>query len=341
MESGFGGISERHAAHLVGKCRTVKVTGNGSPTDNAGSPPSPGKGDGSTPVLWWVSHADDTVRHTGISALFAQHATVELLDTRVLQSMIEPIGRLPDVLVADYDYPDLNALRLLREVRERFPLLPIVIFTLQHSEALAVWALRNRVWDYFVKPLPKEEVNRIVVALLNWHRLRQAGRDSGQFLGSPYPDEIKLSSASALRFDVSLAVNYLQTHCSSTIGEQDVADIYGMSRFRFSREFKKATGKTFKDYVISYRMTMARSLLERPGVLIADVAAVVGFSDPAYFSRVFKKTFGSTPSVHRTPRAIAACPSDLDEEDVAESCNGRVHSGLNVPHSRDCIEAHC
>jgi AraC-like DNA-binding protein len=161
--------------------------------------------------------------------------------------------------------------------------------------------------------LAKREVQRIVVALLNWHRLRRAGCDSGQFLGSPYPEEIKVSSASSLAFDVRPAVNYLQSHCSEAISEQVVADLYGISRFRFSREFKRATGTTFKDYVISYRMTMAKSLLERPGVLIADVAAVVGFSDPAYFSRVFKKKFGTPPSEHRAPQFTTSCRSAIEE----------------------------
>jgi DNA-binding response OmpR family regulator len=153
------------------------VSDQAPPFSTASRSPSFGKVADAVPILWWTAQvevaasddrdADEIIsRHTRLSRLFAEHAAVELLDVQVLRSMIEPVGCLPDVLVAEYDYPDLNALRLLREVRERFPLLPIVIFTLQHSEALAVWALRNRVWDYFVKPLAKRVVQRIVVALL-------------------------------------------------------------------------------------------------------------------------------------------------------------------------------
>jgi AraC-like DNA-binding protein len=70
-----------------------------------------------------------------------------------------------------------------------------------------------------------------------------------------------------------------------------------MSPFRFSREFKKTFGKTFRDYLIDYRLKEACRLLENPAATITDVTYAVGFNDPSYFSRVFKQRFGVTPSL--------------------------------------------
>ena len=72
-----------------------------------------------------------------------------------------------DVIVADFDYPDRNSLRLLRQIKNDAPSVPIIMLTLKHSEALAIWAFRSRVWDYLVKPVPNTEVTRCFDGLAN------------------------------------------------------------------------------------------------------------------------------------------------------------------------------
>nr|NIO39085.1 response regulator [Burkholderiales bacterium] len=85
------------------------------------------------------------------------------------------IAHLDDVLAADesqwdlvcfdFDYPDRAGLRLLRATKSDYPSLPIVMLTVQHSEALAIWAFRSKIWDYLVKPAHKREVERCLVGL--------------------------------------------------------------------------------------------------------------------------------------------------------------------------------
>jgi two-component system response regulator YesN len=60
--------------------------------------------------------------------------------------------------------------------------------------------------------------------------------------------------------------------------------------------FKKETGEGFVEYVTKFRVEKAKALLKNADLKAVEVGPMVGFSDPKYFSKVFKKTTGMTPS---------------------------------------------
>jgi AraC family L-rhamnose operon transcriptional activator RhaR len=68
-----------------------------------------------------------------------------------------------------------------------------------------------------------------------------------------------------------------------------------MSRFSFSRLFRKTFGVNCRDYVMRLRIETACTLLEVPGASIADVAATAGFTDASYFARMFRNRMGMSP----------------------------------------------
>lgn len=63
--------------------------------------------------------------------------------------------------------------------------------------------------------------------------------------------------------------------------------------------FKKETGYTLSDYVENVRMERARALLSMADSTVAEVAMQVGYTDAAYFSRVFKKATGLSPQKYQ------------------------------------------
>jgi two-component system, response regulator YesN len=67
-----------------------------------------------------------------------------------------------------------------------------------------------------------------------------------------------------------------------------------------SRAFKNITGRNFSDYLSEIRMNKAKELLEKTQLTVYDIAISVGYGDPQYFHRVFKKYFGVTPNEYRT-----------------------------------------
>jgi YesN/AraC family two-component response regulator len=201
-----------------------------------------------------------------------------------------------DLICFDFDFPDRASLRLLRETKADYASTPVVMLTVQHSEALAIWAFRSRVWDYLVKPVPKHEAERCLDGLERAFEARR-GQDTRASARVPdkIPDEVSFKPPTG---DDSLApaLFYVEAHFRSRIRGDEMAALCKMSPFRFSRLFKETFGLTFRDHLIRYRIKEACRLLENPSVCVADVAFAVGFTDPSYFARVFKQRVGKTPS---------------------------------------------
>lgn len=99
-----------------------------------------------------------------------------------------------------------------------------------------------------------------------------------------------------------LSIEYIAQHFSdSALGASEVADALHISVSHFSRILKKHTGKTFLEVVTSYRMQKAAELLTgSPELSINELSQTCGFSSPSYFTALFKKCYGVTPSGYRS-----------------------------------------
>ncbi len=100
---------------------------------------------------------------------------------------------------------------------------------------------------------------------------------------------------------VTKAVEYVQDHyANQDIGIESVCAYLNVSSAYFSTAFKKETQKTFINYLTEYRMEKAVELLTKSDEKTYVIADKVGYSDPNYFSYVFKKQFGVSPSKYRS-----------------------------------------
>ena len=77
-----------------------------------------------------------------------------------------------------------------------------------------------------------------------------------------------------------------------TEGAQD--DIY-----YFSKMFKESTGENFIEYLTNVRIEKAKELLNNTDYSMKEIGIMVGYADPNYFSRTFKKNVGVTPTEYR------------------------------------------
>ncbi|MBO4678598.1 MAG: response regulator [Lachnospiraceae bacterium] len=80
---------------------------------------------------------------------------------------------------------------------------------------------------------------------------------------------------------------------------QDVAKAVGMSNSRFSTVFSQQTGQTFTEYLIYLRLNKAKEMLRNSDQKSSQIAREVGYNDAHYFSYIFKKNTGITPSEYR------------------------------------------
>ena len=98
---------------------------------------------------------------------------------------------------------------------------------------------------------------------------------------------------------VKLAVAYIHQHYAETVSREDICQVLGISENYLTRIFREELGLTPVDYLNRYRVSLARSLLRETDAAITAVAQQVGFDDPAYFSRVFKRYTGQSPRAFR------------------------------------------
>ena len=104
------------------------------------------------------------------------------------------------------------------------------------------------------------------------------------------------------------AKEYIKANYSKSITLEDVAREISISPQYLSKLFKEETGENFIDYLTGIRIRIAKSLLEGEDMSIKEICYSIGYSDPNYFSRIFKKIVGTTPTEYkdeflsRTPR---------------------------------------
>ncbi|MDU4962495.1 MAG: AraC family transcriptional regulator [Sporomusaceae bacterium] len=101
------------------------------------------------------------------------------------------------------------------------------------------------------------------------------------------------------RSAVEQAAAYLDEHYMEPLTVPGLAGQYGMSGRQFAYHFQKYAGVSPNEYLIERRLKRARELLQTTTCSVTEVSACVGYSDPFYFSKLFKKRTGSPPSAVR------------------------------------------
>lgn len=95
------------------------------------------------------------------------------------------------------------------------------------------------------------------------------------------------------------ASQYFIDNYSKNINIEAYASSIGMSISWFIQNFKDYTGMTPMQYILSIRIENARLLFETTGYTITEIAGIVGYDNPLYFSRLFHKQTGYSPSAYR------------------------------------------
>ena len=107
-----------------------------------------------------------------------------------------------------------------------------------------------------------------------------------------------------LQKEMEAATQFFNEHFTENISVEDYALSRHMSTCWFIRSFKRYNGVTPMQYIVNLRITNAKTLLRTTTYSVSEVAAVVGYENPLYFSRLFKKQTGLPPSEFRNTNTI-------------------------------------
>jgi two-component system response regulator YesN len=95
---------------------------------------------------------------------------------------------------------------------------------------------------------------------------------------------------------VNKARQYIDENYMKELTLDDISRMVNISSYYFSKVFKEETGENFIDYLTKLRIEAAKNLLKTTSKSMKEISAEVGYPDPNYFSRNFKKYTGKTPT---------------------------------------------
>ena len=101
---------------------------------------------------------------------------------------------------------------------------------------------------------------------------------------------------------IATSLQFIHQNIAYNISIPQLADMEHLSSSRYRNVFRECMGVTPSDYIISLRLHKACELMDHFDMTISEAANSVGYSDPLYFSRLFKKKFGMNPSSYLARR---------------------------------------
>lgn len=205
----------------------------------------------------------------------------------------------------DCDYPDQSCLQAMKAIKQAHARLPMLMLTIDHSEALAVWAFRSRLWNYFAKPVPQAELLESLRSLANLGQ-RSSPPRAAPTVHAPLPEDLPVKPIRPEVARLQPALRYVAAHYHQRVSADVVAKACGLTRFEFSRRFRETFNTTFRDYLMRIRIVEARRLLTEGRVSITGIAYSVGFNDGSHFARMFRRFTGMLPSDYASAQALSA-----------------------------------
>ena len=200
----------------------------------------------------------------------------------------------PDVLFTDIRMPGLSGLEVMSYISEHEFATKVVLISGYAEFEYARQAMLCGAFDYLLKPIQQETLNKTLSRLRN--ELEPAASETSEdtMENATITD---LSTAGTSLFKKILA--YIQEHDTEELSLTSLAEMYNISSSRLSTLIKKELGLSFSEYITARRMQKAKELLKDDSRSIEEIANAVGYHDYFYFTKVFKKTQGISPSKYR------------------------------------------
>ena len=217
------------------------------------------------------------------------------------QGLSKAMELIPDLIVTDVKMPVMDGCELCRRVRasRRLRHIPVIMLSARNSSQDRIRGIEAGADVYMVKPFVAEELRVWVSKLLEGREMLRSvygNRTSGAGAAEKGVVVDVIGDAEFLERFEELVEKQIGPGVSR-VDLDKVARELKMGEGQLKRKVQELSGKNIAAYIIDLRMEKAkRLLLQKPDTLIGTVAEQCGFTDVAYFSRVFRQHYNMTPS---------------------------------------------
>lgn len=190
----------------------------------------------------------------------------------------------PQIMLLDIQMPVMNGIEVMKEAAKAGILPRTIILSGYDDFKYAQQAIRYGVEEYVLKPCRSTEVMRLLNKIID------------EICGGESREKMPEISSNAI---VNQAVEYMHEHYNEELTLVDVAEKVGISSGYLSTLFTQNLGSGFIDTLNGIRVERACVYLQQNQMKTYEVAFKVGFRDEKYFSKVFRKVRGMSPSEYK------------------------------------------
>lgn len=200
------------------------------------------------------------------------------------ESALEMIQQYrPELLFMDINMPGMNGLEVIKKIRETQQLCSIIIISGYDDFQFAREAIRQKVDFYLLKPVDDDELTEVCAQAVENYKKR--------LLEHNLLKQVQPSDSNDI-------LEYIQNHLDdSTLDYESLQSEFNLSRSSISKLIKNATNQSLNEFITNQRIDLADAYLKnQKNATIKQIAVMCGFTDPLYFSRVYKKIRGKAPN---------------------------------------------
>lgn len=213
-------------------------------------------------------------------------------------------------LFTDIHMPRMDGLDLIQTVNAKYANVQIIILTGFAYFDYARKALQYGALDYLLKPVRYNDLQAALQKVQARLEMLDAQEVQAQTLKC---DE------QSMKDTMAQACAYIEKNYAQNLSLAHMSERFFLNASYFCEQFTKSCGKTFIEYLTAVRMRQACMLMiAKEEKAIADIASDVGYADARYFSQVFKKAYGASPSDYR--RKLAQDGAAGDAKDIEHGC---------------------
>ena len=205
----------------------------------------------------------------------------------------------PDIAILNIEMPGASGLDVAGKIRESGKACALLFISDFDNFSYAKQAIALRALDYILKPYDE---TKLIFSV------QEAMRYISHFGSMPWNSTPQLAAVSLSRAhfeDTRMAMvredinRFIQTHYMEELSMKNVAHAMNYSDAYFCKLFKQCFHVNFSTYLNEFRIEKAKVMMENPRINVKDIGLACGYSDSNYFSRVFKRITGQTPSEYR------------------------------------------
>jgi ligand-binding sensor domain-containing protein/signal transduction histidine kinase/DNA-binding response OmpR family regulator len=204
------------------------------------------------------------------------------------------LSQKPDFIISDVMMPEIDGVEMCSRIKENIETshIPLILLTAKTAHSSQLEGYESGADDYISKPFP---LDLLVLKVQNLLQSRKRLKEKFRKVPDLEPTEISITSTDGKLMEKAMEI--VERHMDNP--EFDISIFVkeiGISRTLLYEKLKAITGHTPNEFIQVLRLKRAAQLLLKSELKVADICYMVGFNNPKYFSKCFRKQFDCTPS---------------------------------------------